>query len=501
MNRKKIFSSRVEKNKTYQNYLFHTSNNDPVTYESRLKCYDKVMDNLYELVESKRGSSLTTKLFSTFSSSVKPKGGSARLFSGESGVVNNFGVTGTDLPGQFPMDFVDITLLTSIRSIVPFLAREVSLDNPSALIYTLDIIDKVTDEVAFPNVGSVTENSLQLSKFNHSQTIQSETLEYVLVTGTMILPGTVNLNVRGYTVKDNGGGLLVAPGEVGLDAGSTVDYRKGKIVAKFIEDKKLVTGDKVTLSYDRDTPTTPINGYRSQVRSLTVETQPQVVLVENNLINNVTLKKSTGMDPYVTLQKRVVEFYTQKINKLAIDQLSALPLGTPLEINLQDTANNKAVEPFNATLLRFNYQLTQLGSELLRKANQATHLSTLLVGNGVSNLIASIPGFRVNQDVTYIDSLIGYLGNIAVVRSGLIPDWDGYAIHKTPGGEVAPLIRPMYLPLTDLPEAVNYNNPAQTQGGLYSRESVAPLEPKLALKFTVIPPDNFKVTRSNASVG
>jgi hypothetical protein len=61
----------------------------------------------------------------------------------------------------------------------------------------------------------------------------------------------------------------------------------------------------------------------------------------------------------------------------------------------------------------------------------------------------------------------------------------GYAVHKTPGGEMAPLMRGIYLPLTNSPIIGNYNNPSQFANGIYYQETNTCIFNELIQKFEV----------------
>lgn len=60
-----------------------------------------------------------------------------------------------------------------------------------------------------------------------------------------------------------------------------------------------------------------------------------------------------------------------------------------------------------------------------------------------------------------------------------------YAIHKTADGQMSPLVRGIYLPLTDTPTIGNYENPVQAASGVFYQEGVKMIAPELCQKFTV----------------
>ena len=94
--------------------------------------------------------------------------------------------------------------------------------------------------------------------------------------------------------------------------------------------------------------------------------------------------------------------------------------------------------------------------------------------------------------MTYISDLLGWYDGIPVLRSTDIAEAGNdtavfYAIHKTPDGQMAPLARGIYMPLTDTPTIGNYNNPTQMASGIYYQEGTKYLATELVQKveFTV----------------
>jgi len=92
--------------------------------------------------------------------------------------------------------------------------------------------------------------------------------------------------------------------------------------------------------------------------------------------------------------------------------------------------------------------------------------------------------------MTYINDLLGWYDGIPVLRSTDIAEGDNsegvfYAIHKTADGQMAPLARGIYMPLTDTPTIGNYNNPTQMASGIYYQEGVRYMAPELVQKVVI----------------
>ena len=96
--------------------------------------------------------------------------------------------------------------------------------------------------------------------------------------------------------------------------------------------------------------------------------------------------------------------------------------------------------------------------------------------------------FERNTKMTYINDLLGWYDGVPVLRSTDITEAAGegtfYAIHKTKDGQMAPLARGIYMPLTDTPTIGNYNNPTQMASGIYYQEGTKYMAPELVQKVT-----------------
>jgi hypothetical protein len=99
--------------------------------------------------------------------------------------------------------------------------------------------------------------------------------------------------------------------------------------------------------------------------------------------------------------------------------------------------------------------------------------------------------WKRNTEMTYINDLLGWYDGVPVLRSTDIKEESGegvfYAIHKTADGQMAPLARGIYMPLTDTPTIGNYNNPTQMAAGIYYQEGTKYLAPELVqrVSFTI----------------
>ena len=139
----------------------------------------------------------------------------------------------------------------------------------------------------------------------------------------------------------------------------------------------------------------------------------------------------------------------------------------------------------------FDAYLVNVETMLASKAVKGVDVTAYVAGLQACNQFqkGSVIGkWERNTKMTYISDLLGWYNGIPVLRSTDINETDGegtfYAIHKTKDGQMAPLARGIYMPLTDTPTVGNYNNPTQMAAGIYYQEGTKYMAPELVQKVT-----------------
>jgi hypothetical protein len=139
----------------------------------------------------------------------------------------------------------------------------------------------------------------------------------------------------------------------------------------------------------------------------------------------------------------------------------------------------------------FNNYLINVESALATKAVKGVTTTAYVAGNMAANQFQKgqvISAWEKNTKMIYINDLLGWYNGIPVLRSTDIQEAAGegtfYAIHKTQDGQMAPLARGIYMPLTDTPTIGNYNNPTQMAAGIYYQEGTKYMAPELVQKVT-----------------
>ena len=128
-------------------------------------------------------------------------------------------------------------------------------------------------------------------------------------------------------------------------------------------------------------------------------------------------------------------------------------------------------------------------SALAQKAVKGVTTTAYVVGANAANQFQkgnAIGKWEKNTKMTYINDLLGWYNGIPVLRSTDVSEKASkgtfYAIHKTADGQMAPLARGIYMPLTDTPTIGNYNNPTQMAAGIYYQEGTRIMANELVQK-------------------
>ena len=164
---------------------------------------------------------------------------------------------------------------------------------------------------------------------------------------------------------------------------------------------------------------------------------------------------------------------------------------TMADLNLsQDNLTGKFYD-YRSRIDLFDSYLINVESALATKAVKGVTTTAYLAGNAAANQFQKggmIGKWEKNTKMTYINDLLGWYNGIPVLRSTDVNEAAGegtfYAIHKTADGQMAPLARGIYMPLTDTPTIGNYANPTQMAAGIYYQEGTRYMAPELVQKVT-----------------
>lgn len=196
-------------------------------------------------------------------------------------------------------------------------------------------------------------------------------------------------------------------------------------------------------------------------------------------------------EPNMLVGEPLTEMYTKLVNKNLVNCIKSMWKDTDTTY-LIDTQKIKN-EPFDLGCKMDNFQneLYNVNIKLEKRSIKDIQATAYVVGNSVAlwfKKLAVIESFVDNIETNYLEDLIGYYRGIPVLRHLDIEDNDGFAIHKTADGNLAPIIRGIFSPLTPIPFIENYNNTTQFGNGIYYQEVTISIVPKLIQKFTINAP-------------
>lgn len=396
--------------------------------------------------------------------------------------------------------YFNATMASWVRSFAGFFTIERDMDQETALLNYLDLIGVTDNRKVLPNWGKENLEGIN-SRLEVSAPLIVGNQAYTLATGKKILPGSVEITLihaadptNKVIIKDNRkGGLISEPGV--LTAGS-VDYTSaGKIEFTLGSAFVIATNDSFNVSAVEDVAGNPeFNGiatgnnrFKLEQKYIQLHAEPGLLIGETNLMSIATMDKSVGVDIQSILGAKLTELYTKLINKKLVAALQNNYEGNIMEIPVTDWASTWY--DYNSQLNAFIAQLVEIDTALAEKSVKGVYATAYVVGTELGNWFTKTKGigaFTPVTDSSYINDLLGYINGVPVLRHTDINPKEGYAIHKTRDGFLAPLMRGIYLPLTNTPAVGSYQNPTQFATGVYYQEVNDSIVPELVQKIRLV---------------
>lgn len=409
--------------------------------------------------------------------------------------------------------YFEASMASNVRSFSGYLSIERSCDQPNSLIGVDDILGVSDNRVVSPNIGKENLDGI-ISKFSTTSSLNPGGVqEYSVATNKKLIMGSVELHLihaatpnNPVVIKDDGKGTLLAPAGVlapNADSSVNVKYNTGAIKFTLGSGFVPVLGDTYVLTANEDVSGNPEYGtlnnpgnnrFKLNHRDIQVTAVPDMLVAEGDLMSYASARKSYGYDPRQVISMKLTELYTKLINKKQVGEIMRGYRGNTYQIDLSST--NPIVATFNdldSRLMYFANQFNNIDSELAYGTTKAVEATAYVVGKNVAinfKDLGAIGKWTSNLgDSKYVSDLVGFYEGRPVLRHTDIPDNEGYAIHKTSGGEMAPIMRGIYMPLVWTPTSSNYNNPTQFAVGAYYWESNQCIFPELIQKFSVKQPN------------
>lgn len=440
----------------------------------------------------------------------------AKMFSRNQEISQMFGNSGNLLQKTFsgyaetPLlstQYFNASVASFVSSFAGFMSIERDFEQPTGLFYWFDVLGVTDLRQVIPNLGPDNYQDIQsMGGFTLEITPAAQTSFSSLI-GRKIIPSSLRVKVttesESYELIDNGQGQFMAI--AGKLNSSSINYLNGRVE---FELASVLAGDaqkeKIVIVGKEDVTGTPCNTvgasnahandkrFIAKLQQIALTTVPDMLIAEYNIASLGALKKATGSDMATFLFTKLRELYTKMINYKLVSTLEEGYVGnTMLDLDLtQDNLTGKFLD-YRSRIDLFDAYLINVESALATKAVKGVTTTAYVAGNAAANQFQKgqmIGKWEKNTKMTYINDLLGWYNGIPVLRSTDINEAAGegtfYAIHKTEDGQMAPLARGIYMPLTDTPTVGNYSNPTQMAAGIYYQEGTRYMAPELVQKVT-----------------
>jgi hypothetical protein len=216
------------------------------------------------------------------------------------------------------------------------------------------------------------------------------------------------------------------------------------------------------------------NKFKLDLKRIEISSNPNLLVDVMDDAYSSKLAKSTI--------ENLVRLYTNSINEKLVKAIQDSWTGDVYEINMSKYMTE--LLDSNSYLDAFQSDLAIIDTDLAKKSVKYVNATTYIVGEDVGNWFKKLVvtgNFIDNTKSNYINGLLGWYKDVPVLQHSDININEGYAIHKTSDGQLAPLIRGIYLPLF----IDNRFDPEPTKFSTYYQEEIYPIKPELILKFRI----------------
>ena len=404
--------------------------------------------------------------------------------------------------------YFNASVASYVSSFAGYMSVERDFDQPNGLFYWFDVLGVSDLRPVIPNLGPDNYQDVQtMGHFESDLTVSDSVTSYNYIVGRKLIPGTVRIKVKNNDKKfeliDDGQGHFMAI--AGVIKSGTLNYLNGKVDFELAEAVPTATG-KITIVGKEDVTGTPscttgaANGhaadkrFMAKMQQIGLNTVPDMLMAEYDIAALGAMKKATGSDMATFLFTKLRELYTKCINGNLVKTLENGYQGdvmSDLDLSNGPTGLADKFYDYRSRVDLFDSYLINVESALATKVVKGVNTTAYVVGNRAANQFQKggvIGRWKKNSEMSYINDLLGWYNDIPVLRSTDVQEAEGegtfYAIHKTKDGQMAPLARGIYMPLTDTPTVGNYQNPTQMVSGIYYQEGLRYMAPELAQKVT-----------------
>lgn len=392
-------------------------------------------------------------------------------------------------PSQLGVALGEASLKAYINSFAGYISIERPMSQMREMMVYQDLVTKSGANV-MPMIGQDNPRDragkTHKSTLNVGQTTDTISLGKALVAGSIMI--TLKSNGETTTAVDNRKGQLLA--ESGVLTAGTVDYETGDIVLNFTN--AAIAGDNISISYAEDKIVADA-GNRTKFKQgyFDIAARVNKYEFEMDLIGAMIAKKTVGTDMIEKIKTTVYDEHTLAINNALVNAIKNDYAGNTLNIDL--SGFSIAAGFFDTVMKVFASGLASVDTAIAARTYKAVAATAYVVGKGMATLFGSFAQDQVwvPNNSGYVNGLVGFYQGRAVLRHLGLDDFEGYAIHKTADGELAPTALGILLPATDLPLVGNFNNTNEVAGGIYSVDGASSLAKDLVQRFTLEMPSDW----------
>ena len=397
--------------------------------------------------------------------------------------------------------YFNASVASYVSSFAGYMSIERDFDQPNGLFYWFDVLGVSDLRPVLPNLGPDQYQDVQTMGF-FKQEVAVDGLSYDPLVGRKLIPATVRIkitNTDGTKAEliDDGQGNFMA--KAGIMTSGTINYLNGSIKFELVnvpEAIEVVGKEDVTGTPSCTTGASNAHAadkrFVAKMQQIGLSTVPDMLVAEYNIAALGAMKKATGSDMASFLFTKLRELYTKTINYKLVSTLEGDYRGDIMsDLNLSAGADGIVGQfhDYRSRVDLFDSYLINVEANLATKAVKGVETTAYIAGNRASNQFQKggmIGKWEKNTKMSYINDLLGWYNGVPVLRSTDVAEEEGkgtfYAIHKTKDGQMAPLARGIYMPLTDTPTIGNYNNPTQMASGIYYQEGVRYMAQELVQK-------------------
>ena len=409
--------------------------------------------------------------------------------------------------------YFNASVASYVSSFAGYMSIEKDFDQPNGLFYWLDVLGVSDMRTVIPNLGPDALDNIQTTGNFVNEVEVSDGPSYTSLIARKIIPGTVRVKVEtangNFELVDNGqGSFMAVAGKI--EAGK-INYLAGKVEFTFTTASNPEAGSKITIVGKEDVTGTPCNTvgasnvhandkrFMGKMNQIFLNTVPDMLVAEYNIASLGAMKKAVGTDMATFLFNKLRELYTKTINRTLVTTLAEKYTGgdlyedesTKLDLTMTEGTIAGRFHDYRSRVDLFEAYMVDVEAALTQKAVKGCDITCYVAGKLAANQFQKggmIGKWERNTKMTYINDLLGWYNGIPVLRSDDITEDVSakkatfYAIHKTKDGQMAPLARGIFMPLTDTPTVGNYNNPTQMAAGIYYQEGIGYMAQELVQK-------------------